>query len=99
MLQAILEDLASRPDYYINMAGVFSSLILGYIVLLSTLKAVNQFPVLPDALKIVGLGYMLWFSLKYVFSKNAQESLKLEVTDFVSVLSGEGQILKPADDE
>lgn len=82
--QAVLEDLAERPEYYLNVAGVLFGLTLVVLVLSATMAALDSIPLLPDALRVVGLGYIFWFLSKYLFSGAERSRLQGEIADFVS---------------
>jgi hypothetical protein len=88
-LQAILEDLLERPDYYVNAFGALLGSFLSVVVLSTTLEALNHLPMVPEFLRIVGLLYCIWFSASYLLSPKARKQLTIEIDEFVDVVVGE----------
>lgn len=92
--QAILDDVAANPEYYLNVSGVLLGLTLSVIVLSATTMALDSLPVVPDFLRMIGLVYMFWFLAKFLFSASDRQQLAREVDEFVSgVRGGEFKIL------
>lgn len=92
--QAILNDVAANPEYYLNVSGVLLGLILSIIVLSATTMALESLPLIPDMFRMVGLGYVFWFLAKFLFSAPDRQRLADEVDEFVSgVRGGEFRVL------
>lgn len=92
--QAILDDVAANPEYYLNVSGVLLGLTLSVIVLSATTMALDSLPVVPDFLRMIGLVYMFWFLAKFLFSASDRQRLAREVDEFVSgVRGGEFKVL------
>ena len=66
----------ANPD---NQRLLLNILLLGMAtlslyILLVILAAINHLPLLPSLLKLIGMGYSVWFSRRYlILSKNRQE--------------------------
>jgi CAAD domains of cyanobacterial aminoacyl-tRNA synthetase len=88
-LQAILEDLLERPDYYVNAFGALLGSFLSVVVLSTTLDALHHLPIVPEFLRIVGLLYCIWFSASYVLSPKARNQLIVDIDEFVDVVVGD----------
>lgn len=86
--KAILDDVAANPEYYLNVAGVLLGLTLSIIVLTATMVALDTLPVVPDVLRMVGLGYLFWFLGKFLFSAKERRRLSNDVDDFVTRVRG-----------
>lgn len=92
--QAILDDVAANPEYYLNVSGVLLGLVLSVIVLSATTMALDSLPIVPDFLRMIGLVYMFWFLAKFLFSAPDRQRLATEVDEFVSgVRGGEFKVL------
>lgn len=87
-LQAVLEDLLVRPDYYVNVGGACLGILLVAVVLSATMNAVNNIPVVPDMLRVIGLLYCLWFLATFLLSPPARKELKRDIDEFVDTLAG-----------
>ncbi|PXF48588.1 Protein CURVATURE THYLAKOID 1A, chloroplastic [Gracilariopsis chorda] len=86
--QALLDDLAARPEYYLNVFGVLFGLVLSAIVLSATMFALEALPIIPDVLRIIGLVYLFWFLKKYLFSGNERKRLGNDIDEFVAGVRG-----------
>lgn len=86
--QALLDDLASRPEYYLNVSGVLLGTTLSVIVLSATMIALESIPLVPDALRMVGLIYIFWFLNKFLFSSTERQRLGVEIDEFVGGVRG-----------
>jgi CAAD domains of cyanobacterial aminoacyl-tRNA synthetase len=89
-MQAVLEDLLERPDYYVNAFGALLATFLAYVILSTTIDALNHLPVIPDFLRLVGLLYSMWFMITYTLSPVARKELTRDVDEFVEVVVGGG---------
>lgn len=86
--QAILDDVAANPEYYLNVSGVLLGLVLSIIVLSATTMALDSLPLVSDLLRMIGLVYMFWFLAKFLFSAPDRQRLANEVDEFVSGVRG-----------
>lgn len=89
-IQALLDDVTQRPQYYVNISGVFVGLILLIVVLEATMVALDGFPFVADSLRVVGLGYVFWFLGKFLFNGGERRRLNEEIAEFVDIIKGEG---------
>lgn len=87
-LQALLDDVASHPDYYLNVAGVILGIILSVIVLSATMVSLDSIPLVPDVLRMIGLGYLFWFLSKFLFSSTERERLSVDIDQLVKGAQG-----------
>lgn len=87
--QAFLDDLAERPQYYLNVSGVVVGLGLSVVVLSATMRALEGIPLVPDGLRIVGLGYMFWFLNKFLLNGGERRRLAEEIDEFVEGVKGD----------
>lgn len=86
--QALFDDLADRPEYYLNISGVLLGITLSCVVLSATLIALDSIPLIPDLLRMIGLAYLFWFLNKFLFSASERERLTQEISDFVAGVRG-----------
>lgn len=86
--QALLDDIAANPEYYLNVTGVLVGITLSVIVLSATVVALDTLPVVPDVLRMIGLGYLFWFLGKFLFSATERARLSDDVDDFVAGVRG-----------
>lgn len=86
--QVVLDDLAARPEYYLNVFGVLFGLVLSTIVLSATMVALEALPIVPDALRMIGLLYLFWFLKKYLLSASERKRLGNEIDEFVVGVRG-----------
>lgn len=96
---AILQDMSKRPEYYVNISGLFFGTMLALVVASAVLGTLNHIPFVPDMLKIIGLGYTFWFLRKYLTLPNTREELQKEVDDLVSTIRGDVQIKEDKTEE
>lgn len=87
--QALLDDVSERPQYYLNVSGVILGLILSVIVLSATMLALDQLPLVPDALRMVGLTYLFWFLGKFLLNGGERQRLQDEIDEFVAIVRGD----------
>ena len=50
--------------------------------------AVNSLPVVPKLMELVGLGYTVWFTYRYLIFKSSRDELKKEIEELKSKISG-----------
>lgn len=97
--QALLDDIASNPQYYLNVCGVLLGMVLSFIVLSATVVALDAMPVVPDVLRFIGLAYVFWFLGKFLFSASERRRLSREVDEFVAgVRDGEYTVVSGSTD-
>ena len=89
---AILQDMSKRPEYYVNISGLFFGTMLALVVASAILGTLNHIPFVPDMLKIIGLGYTFWFLRKHLTLPGTREELLKEVDDLVSTIRGDVQV-------
>ena len=89
---AILQDMSKRPEYYVNISGLFFGTLLALVVASAVLGTLNHIPFVPDMLKIIGLGYTFWFLRKYLTIPETREELQKEMDDLVSTIRGDAEI-------
>lgn len=89
-MQALLDDLAERPQYYLNVSGVVVGLGLSVVVLSATMAALDSLPLVPDALRVVGLAYIFWFLGKFLLNGGERRRLADEIDEFVGGVKGDG---------
>ncbi len=77
--EALLEDISLRPEYYLSGIGAVSGVVLGSVVVSASLTAIDTVPLLPDALRVVGVGYVFWFLAKYLFSRSRRAELAADI--------------------
>lgn len=87
--QAILDDVADRPQYYLNVSGVLVGLMLSIVVLSATTFALDRLPLVPDALRMIGLGYIFWFLGKFLLNGGERQRLEEEIDEFVDIVRGD----------
>lgn len=87
--QALLDDLAERPQYYLNVSGVLLGMVLSVIVLSATVASLDGLPLLPDALRVIGLAYIFWFLGKFLLNGRERQRLQGEIDEFVDVVRGD----------
>lgn len=87
--QAILDDLAARPEYYLNVSGVLLGMLLSAVVLSATMAALDSIPIVPDFLRMIGLAYLFWFLKKFLFSAGERQRLGDDVDQFVAGIRGQ----------
>lgn len=87
--QALLDDMAERPQYYLNVTGVVVGLGLSAVVLSATMGALDAIPLVPDGLRIVGLGYVFWFLNKFLLNGGERKRLAEEIDEFVDGVKGD----------
>lgn len=101
--QALLDDLAERPQYYLNVSGVVVGLGLSVVVLSATMVALDSLPLVPDALRIVGLAYIFWFLGKFLLNGSERRRLADEIDEFVDGVKGNsmqnGLVMESAQEE
>lgn len=101
--QALLDDLAERPQYYLNVSGVVLGLGLSIVVLSATMVALDSLPLVPDALRIVGLGYIFWFLSKFLLNGGERRRLAEEIDEFVESVKGDavqtGMLMNSSEEE
>lgn len=78
-LAALLEDVSERPEFYLSGVGAVSGAVLGTVVMSAALNALELVPLLPDAFRVVGVGYVFWFLAKYLFSAKNRAELSADV--------------------
>merc|ERR550514_616115 len=88
----VVKDLANRWDKVEDK----TSLVLygsGAIVLLwlssAIVGAVNNIPLLPKLMELVGLSYTAWFTYRYLLFKSSRQELVQDVEDLKKKISGE----------
>jgi threonine/homoserine/homoserine lactone efflux protein len=84
--EALLLDVATSPEYYINAAGVLAAMLTFCVVLFAILGAVNHFPLLPAGLKIIGLCYCVWFFCTLMAPSVTADTAREVFLDDVAVL-------------
>lgn len=82
-VQAVLQDISDRPEYYLSVTGVILGTILTTVVLSASLVALDTIPLVPDFLRIIGLAYVFWFLSKYLFSGAERVQLQREIDDLL----------------
>jgi hypothetical protein len=93
-MQAVLEDLLERPDYYVNACGALLATFLAYVILSTTIDALNHLPIIPDFLRLVGLLYSMWFMITYTLSPAARKELTRDIDEFVEVVVGGSSVVE-----
>ena len=84
----------ANPD---NQRLLLNILLLGMAlfslyILLVVLAAINHLPLLPALLKLIGLGYSVWFGGRYlIWSKNRQELMVKWETIKTQIISSQSQ--------
>lgn len=71
------------------MSGVLLGIILSVIVLSATLVALDRLPLIPDALRVIGMAYLFWFLGKFLLNAGERRRLQEEVDEFVQVIRGD----------
>jgi len=79
VLEAFLEDVAARPTLYLNIGGISSGVVALAAVLSAVLDQLNNVPVVPDALKLIGVAYSAWFFVRYTVSRDFRDTLNKDV--------------------
>lgn len=64
--------------------------LLGLYVVNAIVGAVNSLPVIPKLMELVGLGYTVWFTYRYLIFKSNRVELKKEIEELKSKISGIG---------
>jgi len=64
--------------------------LLGLYVVNAIVGAVNSLPVIPKLMELVGLGYTVWFTYRYLIFKSSRVELKKEIEDLKTKISGIG---------
>ena len=64
--------------------------LAGVAVLNAVVSAVNSLPVVPRLMELVGLGYTVWFTYRYLIFKSNRAELKKEIEDLKEKISGIG---------
>lgn len=59
-------------------------------ILSAVVSAIDSVPLLPKILEIVGLGYAIWFSIRYLIFKENRDELLLKVGDLKRRVIGSG---------
>lgn len=90
----LLEDLKEKWDGVENKPTI---LAYGGIALFTlwvsatVISAVNSVPLLPKVLELVGLGYTLWFVLRYLLFKESRKELAADIEELKSKVTGGGK--------
>uniref|UniRef100_A0A0A9BRI8 Cyanobacterial aminoacyl-tRNA synthetase CAAD domain-containing protein n=1 Tax=Arundo donax TaxID=35708 RepID=A0A0A9BRI8_ARUDO len=74
------------PTYVIYGTGAFFA---GWI-LSAVVSAIDSIPLLPKILEIVGLGYTIWFSTRYLLFKENRDELLVKFEDLKRRIVGSG---------
>lgn len=88
-VRAVLDDLAERPQYYLNVSGVLLGITLSITVLSATVATLDGFPIISDAFRVIGLAYVFWFLGKFLLNGKERQRLQTEIDEFVEVVRGD----------
>jgi CAAD domains of cyanobacterial aminoacyl-tRNA synthetase len=83
--EAILQDVARDPEYYIDAVGVMTGITMFCVVFIATINAIDNMPCGAVVLKVIGLCYSLWFMLKFLAPSSAASAARV---DFLSNVDG-----------
>jgi CAAD domains of cyanobacterial aminoacyl-tRNA synthetase len=90
--EAMLQDVARDPEYYIDAVGVMTGITIFCVVFLAIINAIDNMPCGAVVLKVIGLSYSLWFMLKVLapspVASAARDDFLSNVDDFVRELRG-----------
>mmetsp|Transcript_14023 Transcript_14023/g.23823 ORF Transcript_14023/g.23823 Transcript_14023/m.23823 type:complete len:157 (+) Transcript_14023:131-601(+) len=87
----LIKDLTAKWDAVENKSGV-AVYAGGAVVLLwfssTIIGAINNVPILPKIMELVGLGYTGWFVYRYLLFKSSREELVSDVEDLKKKITG-----------
>ncbi|VAI84240.1 unnamed protein product [Triticum turgidum subsp. durum] len=83
MLQLGLKEMATYVIY--GTGAFFAGWVLSAVV-----SAIDSIPLLPRILEMVGLGYTVWFSSRYLLFKDSREELFAKAYDLKTRIVGSG---------
>mmetsp|Transcript_17162 Transcript_17162/g.44015 ORF Transcript_17162/g.44015 Transcript_17162/m.44015 type:complete len:157 (-) Transcript_17162:78-548(-) len=87
----LVKDLTAKWDAIENKSGV-AVYAGGAVVLLwfssTIIGAINNVPVLPKLMELVGLGYTAWFVYRYLLFKSSREELISDVDELKKKITG-----------
>jgi CAAD domains of cyanobacterial aminoacyl-tRNA synthetase len=83
-----MEDVSSRPGFYVTIAGYAVGAVVAVTVLKAVVTAVDSLPVLPGILELIGLGYCGWFAWRFVIFKSSREELLEEIDELLGRTTG-----------
>ncbi|CAM0944013.1 unnamed protein product [Alopecurus aequalis] len=70
-------DIEVTPTYLIFGSGA----LLALLVLSKVVSAIDSVPLLPNLLELVGTGYSIWFTTKYLLFKESRDELFAKFED------------------
>jgi hypothetical protein len=81
--------LANIPEYIGRFYQEYKSLIISFALLvitvtalrifLAVLNAINDIPLLSPFLQLIGLGYTIWFTFRYLLKDSTRQELAAEI--------------------
>ncbi|MEH2105624.1 CAAD domain-containing protein [Nostoc sp.] len=81
--------LAEIPEYIGRFYQEYKSLIISFTLLvitvtglrifLAVLNAINNIPLLSPFLELIGLGYTIWFTSRYLLKDSTRQELAVEI--------------------
>uniref|UniRef100_A0A0E0HMQ7 Cyanobacterial aminoacyl-tRNA synthetase CAAD domain-containing protein n=1 Tax=Oryza nivara TaxID=4536 RepID=A0A0E0HMQ7_ORYNI len=89
---ALSQALSSKLDFKETSTFVMygsGAFIAGWI-LSAVVSAIDSIPLFPKILQIVGLGYTVWFSTRYLLFKENRDELFVKVDDLKRKITGYG---------
>jgi hypothetical protein len=82
--------LAKIPEYIGRFYQEYKSLIISFALLvitvtalrifLAVLNAINDIPLLSPFLQLIGLGYTIWFTFRYLLKDSTRQELAAEIS-------------------
>jgi len=81
--------LSKIPEYIGNFYQEYKSLIISFALLvitvtalrifLAVLNAINDIPLVSPFLQLIGLGYTIWFTFRYLLKDSTRQELTAEI--------------------
>jgi valyl-tRNA synthetase len=81
----------------LTVVGVLAALLVGAKVTVTVLNAINQIPLVPQTFKSVGLGYSVWFTIRYLITAPKREELGDLINNLRRKVIGAQETIKEKD--
>jgi hypothetical protein len=89
-LIAFLRELPQRHSRALISVVLILGVIVALKILFALIGALNDLPLIPALLKLIGLAYSIWFASHYLFTESGRQDLSQKLQSFKD--KGEHQI-------
>jgi hypothetical protein len=79
----------------LTIVGILIASLIGFRILLAVLKALNGIPFLAPLLELVGTGYIVWFTNRYLLKAATRQELSHDIQNFKREILGNYQLPEP----